>query len=588
MSFLQLSLAPWVAMGMLLLGAVILITEQRFFKWVKEHWLFRRRLSHRLSTFLILLGLALMAVILLDPRQGETKIKGKIRKDRTIILVDTSTSMLAEDVRPNRLERAVLVGKHFIRKAAGHEIAIIVFADITKKLVPFTTDIDLLDARMDSIKQLKNMNAGSAIGLAIEEAVQHFDPQDDSVKGNLLVITDGEDNADSATFKVPEGISVAFVGIGTTEGGSIPMKDNMGMFYGLKRSQGQTVISKLNQDFFNSALKSVPHAKYFHVQSFDLPTLEILDFFEQRKSQEAEGDNIIRPVALEAWLYPAALALLLGYFLRFLRPLVSILLVLHMANSAQAQEKEVELPAEVVQRIEQLKKGTLDREERINLADQLVQHKMHDMAQALYEENLTSEDIENKPESYFNWATSELETGKFETALQKYEELEREAKKSSNESMLKNIKDNIKRVMVPPPEKKQDKKNQQDNQDQQEQNKQDQNEGGESKDQQGSSQSQNQQKKTESSESSDNKKNPFDMKKDEADSGEDKRDEKDGNDKDKKEASRPQEMQQDGQEKQKIKVSPLLEQLKQDDRKLQLKLLDTSTQKRTDRKNKDW
>jgi Ca-activated chloride channel family protein len=587
MNFLQLSYAPWVVIGMLVFIFLVILTERKFFNWIREHWLFQRRFSHRLSSVLLLLGFALLSVILLDPRESETRIKGKIRKDRTIILVDTSTSMLTEDVRPNRLDRAVLVGKHFIRKAVGHEVAIIVFADITKKLVPFTTDIDLLDARMDSIKQLKNMNAGSAIGLAIEEAVQHFDSKDDSVKGNLLVITDGEDNADSANFKVPEGISVAFVGVGTQEGGPIPMKDNMGMFYGHKRSQGQTVTSKLNQDFFSTALKSIPHAKYFPVQSFDLPTMEILSFFEQRKAQEAEGDNVIRPVALERWLYPAVVALLLGYLLRFWRPLVMVALIVQTLSFSHAQEKE--LPPEIIQRIDQLKKGQLDREERINLADQLVQYKMHDMAQALYEENMTTEDMTERQQSYFNWATSELETGKFEGALDKYSDLEAQAKSKNDNELLKSIKENIKRVMVPPPEKqKQDKKEEQDKQNQENKDQQNQDESGEGKDQQGSGNSQQQEKnKNDSSDGKDDKKNPFDMKKDEQ-SDQKKDESQDKEEKKKEQGMKPQELEGQGEEKKKIKVSPLLEQLKQDDRKLQLKLLDTSTQKRTDRKKKDW
>ena len=99
--------------------------------------------------------------------------------------------MLAEDVRPNRLEKAVLVAKHFVRKAPGHQISLMVFADIVKKLVPFTNDVDLLDARLDSIKSLRNLNAGSSIGLAIKEAVQYFDPKDKSVTGNIIVITGG-------------------------------------------------------------------------------------------------------------------------------------------------------------------------------------------------------------------------------------------------------------------------------------------------------------------------------------------------------------------------------------------------------------
>jgi Ca-activated chloride channel homolog len=286
-------------------------------------------------------------------------------------------------------------------------------------------------------------------------------------------------------------------------------------------------------------------------------------------------------------LYPAVLSLLFGYLLRFWRPLVMVALIAQTLSFSHAQEKE--LPPEITHRIDQLKKGQLDREERINLADQLVQYKMHDMAQALYEENMTTEDMTERQQSYFNWATSELETGKLDGALDKYSDLEAQANSNNDTDLLKSIKENIKRVMVPPPEKqKQDKKEEQDKQNQENKDQQNQDESGEGKDQQGSGNSQQQGKnKNDSSDGKDDKKNPFDMKKDEQ-SDQKKDESQDKEDKEKEKGMKPQELEGEGEEKKKIKVSPLLEQLKQDDRKLQLKLLDTSTQKRTDRKKKDW
>lgn len=596
MIFLKASLWPWLVLGVVGVSIALLWSEHRFFKWVQAHWFFRRRMAHVLSSCALLIGFGLMTVVLLDPRSGEIRIKGKVRQDRTIIMIDTSTSMLVEDVRPNRLEKAVLVAKHFVRKAVGHEVSIMVFADITKKLVPFTSDLDLLDARLDSIRMLRNLNAGSSIGLAIEEAVQYFDPKDSALSGNILVISDGEDTADTEAFKVPDGISLALVGVGTKAGGPIPLKDHLGMFYGQKKSQGVTVISKLNEDFFLSAVRDQKNSKFFPVQSYDLPTNSILDFFSQKKGEEKEGENLIRPVALEVWCVPALVILAIAYCLRFLKPFALVLCLALPGAWAQVKEEAPEIPPEVQEKIQQLKDGSLDREERINLADQLVKLRMHDMAQGLYDENLVQEDIKERPESYFNWATSELETGKFDAALRRYDELEAAATKDESKSdLVKRIRANIKRAIVPPPKKdKQDKK---DDKNEKEENKDQKGSGSEDKGEEskGGQSKENKPGKSGESEDKAGDKNPFDPKnkdkgdEDKQEQGKDKEQSGADGEKDKTDTSmQPDEGKEGERKKAKAKLSPLLEQLKQDDRILQLKLLDTSTQKRTERKKKDW
>lgn len=601
MIFLKSNMWPWLIIGIAVFSAAFFWGEHLFFKWVRSHWFFRRSPLHLISSILIMVAFALLAVVLLDPRAGEIKIKGKVRQDKTIILIDTSTSMLTEDVRPNRLEKSVLVAKHFVRKAVGHEVSIMIFADITKKLVPFTSDLDLLDARLDSVRELRNMNAGSSIGIAIEEAVQYFDPKDSGVSGNILVITDGEDNADTEAFKVPEGINLALVGVGTKAGGTIPMKDSFGMFYGQKRSQGQAVISKLNEEFFLNAIRDQKNARFFPVQSYDLPTAGIVEFFSQKKGEEKEGENLIRPVALEVWCIPALIMLLVGYALRFMKPFVVVLCLFMLPTWAQDKEEAPEIPPVIQARIQQLKDGELDREERINLADQLVKLRLHDMAQGLYEENLTQEDMTERPESYFNWATSELETGKVDSAFQRYDQLESYAKKNDTKTdLIKRMRENIKRAIVPPPKKeKKDKKDEEKNEEEKK-DQQGSSGDGEGEDKGGKSSDQNQGKGSDQEkEQKEGDKNPFDPKnkdkgeKEKNDKGDkDKNKGKDGEDGDKKDntdKTRPEDSDQTGEKKMvKGKVSPLLEQLKQDDRKLQLKLLDTSTQKRTERKKKDW
>ncbi len=582
MTFMRAELAPWLIAAFALAVPWALWRERRFHRWVEAHWFLRRSWVGVLGSWAWWGGLALLCVVLLDPRLGEIKIKGKVRKDRTIILVDTSSSMLAEDVKPNRLEKATLLAKHFVRKAPGHEISVMVFADITKKLVPFTNDRDLLDARIDSVRGLRNLNAGSSIGLALEEAVRHFDPADKDVTGNILVITDGEDNAGTERFKLPEGISLAMVGVGTKAGAPIPMKDSMGFHHGVKKERGVTILTKLNEGFFKAAVDGKANARYFLAQSYDLPTDQIVAFFGQRKAEEEEGDNLVRPVAMEGFALPGLVLLALGFLARNLRPFAALLALFLLPAGAMAQDKgkEGEIPPQLLERMEQLRRGELDRLERINLADQLVKAKAHEEARQIYRENLSRADAGEHPDSFFNWATSELEGGDVPAALDKYHALDRALEGQAPDSPLRGqIRDNVKRAVLASPEdekKKQDKKNTGDG------------EGKERKPEDGEGDSRRKDDQGESTgKDSEDGKNPFDPdNQDNPEEGEGEEKKEAGDKEGPEKRPLPAEEGKDG--KPKPKPSPLLEQLKQDDRKLQLKLLDTSTQKRVPGRRKDW
>jgi Ca-activated chloride channel family protein len=582
-TFLKLQWLPWILAGGGLFVLTVLWRERRFFRWVGAHWFLRRSPWHVAGTAAWLLGLGLLATVLLDPREGEIRIKGKVRQDRTIILIDTSTSMLAEDVKPSRLEKSVLLAKHFVRQAVGHQVAVMVFADITKKLVPFTADLDLLDARIDSVRGLRNLNAGSSIGLAIEEAVKHFDPNDDGVAGNILVLTDGEDNEGTEKFKVPEGVSLALVGVGTRAGAPIPMKDSLGFHHGFKKERAVTVTTRLNENFFKGAVEGNPRARYFLAQSYDLPTDSVLAFFNERKAAEKEGDNLVRPVALEAWAVPGLVLVGTGVLLRMLRPFIlALLLVIPLGASAQETPEPPTTP-ETQALVERLRQGDLDREETLHLADRLAAEKNYPMAQALYGDSLgTSLD---PAVSVFNWASSELASGATAAGLARFDRLENHLQANDPESpLLPKIRENIRRAMLRAAEKKKKKNDKKD--DKKNESKQGE---GEPKPQEGQSGEKGQQQKPGKSQGEQQgNKNPFDPKnKDDGaptpgeEKGDDRADKekKDGADGDKPEEPRG---------RRGVKLSPLLEQLKQDDRKLQLKFLDTSTQKRRPGRRKDW
>ncbi len=74
-----------------------------------------------------------MAMSLLDLRGDQEQINTPLTDQKTIVLIDASSSMLVEDVQPNRFKRALTVARHFVKNAIGHQISVIVFSDISKK-----------------------------------------------------------------------------------------------------------------------------------------------------------------------------------------------------------------------------------------------------------------------------------------------------------------------------------------------------------------------------------------------------------------------------------------------------------------------
>ena len=587
MNFNQLSYWPGILAIGLVLVCLVFILERRFFKFVKTYWFFKRSIFSYVSSFLFVIGMGGLLFSLLDIRGPEEKIKMDVPSDRTIILLDTSASMLAEDVKPSRLQKATLVAKHFARKAAGHQISIIAFAEIQKKIVPFTNDLDLIDSRLDSLKNLRNQYGSSALSVAIQESVQYFRETNGEARGNILVFTDGEETAEGIDLKVPKGVHVALVGIGTTQGGRIPLDDGRGFRFGYKKERGRDVITKLNENFFKDVVTQIPSAKYWLTNSYSLPSEEILAFFQSEKVKSNEQqDMVIKPVLMEWIVLPALLLLFLSYIFKSFRVFTLGLLFIIMPVHAQKDEQEITLSPEVLTKINELQKGNLNRLEKIKLADDLQKAGAKEEAISLYSENLPLEiDKSVPPEAYLNYGTTLLEKENISSALEMYQKLANSLDDSAESEKLKQIMDkNIVSYFQQQEKKKQDKKKQdkekKDEKQDKDQQKNNESGQGESKDSQG--QKNEDQKKND-------QKNKDDQGQDNKDKEKDQNDEKDS-DKDKKD-----DKQDKGEDSDKPmppkKLPAKLKQLMSDDRQLQMKMIENGTRdlnKRKSRKSKDW
>lgn len=586
MNFNQFQYWPGLLVLIMVFLSVVLLMEKRFFRFVKTYWFYKRSIFSYISSIFFLLGMTGLLVSLLDIRGPEEKIKMQVPKDRTIILIDTSASMLAEDVKPSRLQKATMIAKHFARKAAGHQLSIVAFAEVQKKIVPFTNDIDLIDSRLESLNNLRNQYGSSALSVALQESIQYFRETDGQAQGNILVITDGEETAEGIDLKIPKEVHVAFVGVGSTQGGRIPLDDGRGFRFGYKKDKGRDVITKLNEDYFKKAVSDIPSAKYWLTNSYSLPSEEILQFFsgEKMKGNESQ-DMVIKPVLMEWIVIPSVILLFLSYFFKSIR-VFSLGMLLIIAPGYSQEKEQPKLTPEIIQKLDNLQKGELNQVEKLKLADDLYKAGSADEAMALYEENLPAEvDKSLPPEAYLNYGTALLQKGDPQKGFSVYEKLSHALGDSKKDQDLKDMMD--KNVLSHFQQQEQKKKEQEQKKKEGKENKEDkdnQSGEGQQKDQQGSSGKQ-QDKKDQKGESEDQKKKDekkSDQKNDEKKEDEEKKDQENKND-------QPQENDQKPMPQKKIPAK--LKQLMSDDRQLQMKMIENGTRdlnKRKSRKSKDW
>jgi Ca-activated chloride channel homolog len=267
-----------------------------------------------------LLGLSLALVSLAQPRWGYTFEDVKRKGLDLLMAVDTSRSMLSNDVQPNRLERVKLVTRDLINELQGDRVGLIAFAGRAFLQAPLTIDYE---AVMESINDLDTKTipeGGTNISSAINLATQSFGK---SAVGNraLIIFTDGEelsgDAVKAAKAAADEGVRIFTVGVGTPQGSLIPITSENGETAFVKDSAGQVVKSKLDE----KPLQEVAQATggfYVHLEN-GLRTMQQIYNEGLAKMQAAEIDVRLsrRPIERYEWplggaIIALALSILIG------------------------------------------------------------------------------------------------------------------------------------------------------------------------------------------------------------------------------------------------------------------------------------
>ena len=217
--------------------------------------------------FWVLLGaLALLIVMLARPQLG-TKISHEKRMGiETIIALDISNSMLAEDIIPSRLDRSKMMVENLVDHFTNDKIGLIVFAGDAFVQLPITSDYVSAKMFLSSINPSMMATQGTDIARAIEMATHSF-TQEEGIGKAIIVITDGEDHEggalEAAEAAKEEGMRVYVLGVGSTNGAPIPIS---GTGDYMKDRSGNTVMSALNEDMCKQVAQAGGGA-YIHVEN---------------------------------------------------------------------------------------------------------------------------------------------------------------------------------------------------------------------------------------------------------------------------------------------------------------------------------
>lgn len=201
-----------------------------------------------LKFWLVSGALAMMIVCLARPQYG-TKIDTRTRKGiEAIIALDVSNSMLAEDVKPSRLDKSKMLISSLVDKMNDDKVGLIVYAGDAYTQLPITSDYVSAKMFLDNISPDMIAVQGTDIARAINLASHSF-TQQEGVGRAIFVITDGEDNeggtVEAASEALKKGMNVYVLGVGSPEGSPIPMP---GTNRYITDNAGNTVVSKLNED----------------------------------------------------------------------------------------------------------------------------------------------------------------------------------------------------------------------------------------------------------------------------------------------------------------------------------------------------
>ena len=244
------------------------------------------RRTWKLALQAIAIGFIVLGIA--NPQVGSKYEEVKRKGFEMMICLDVSNSMLAEDLQPNRLERAKQAISTMVDRLKNDKIGIVVFAGDAYIQLPLTVDHSAAKLFLRSINTEMIATQGTAIGKAINLATASFSADTKSSK-NIVIISDGEGHEDDPLAAAEEaaklGISVHTIGIGSMDGTPIPVYNRGQMMGYRKDNQGNTVVTKLDEVTLQK-VAAAGNGTYARANNSRTGLNELMDNLEGMKREE--------------------------------------------------------------------------------------------------------------------------------------------------------------------------------------------------------------------------------------------------------------------------------------------------------------
>lgn len=271
---------------------------------------FTSRFRPLLKFSILMLALAFIIAGIARPQFGSKLKKVKREGVELIIALDVSNSMLAEDIQPNRLDRAKLAISRLVDKLKDDKIGLIVFAGDAYTQLPITSDFNSAKLFLNSVNTQIVPKQGTAIGASINLAMRSFTPSSKANKA-IIIITDGENHEDDAVSAaknaVENGMVVHTIGMGLPQGSPIPVLRGGQKEY-LKDNQGNVVITKLNETMLEQ-IAAAGKGIYVRANNAQVGLNTLFD--EINKLDKAEMESLVYSDYEDQFQYFFAIGLLL-------------------------------------------------------------------------------------------------------------------------------------------------------------------------------------------------------------------------------------------------------------------------------------
>lgn len=258
---------------------------------------------------------------LFRPQLGSQKMELNAEGVEVVFVIDVSKSMAAEDIKPQRLKLAQIQLKKLTEILDGNRMGLIAFAGQVGVISPLTQDIGALNLFIDSLDFNIFTEQGTNIAFALQEAKDLLTRGGGGEKNRtkvVVLITDGEDHSGEATAAIAElknaDIRTFVIGVGTNEGGKIPIRDQFGQTTGYLKQGGQTVLTKPNFQFLKE-LSSLGGGGFYKLDFGNVANQALVKDFENLKKSKFESQSFeVKGEYFQYFLFIGLIFLIISFY----------------------------------------------------------------------------------------------------------------------------------------------------------------------------------------------------------------------------------------------------------------------------------